>query len=156
MAAQPFPFPFPFPCPFTKFLITYVEIEKEIYRYCTNTNSKHQHQKSNEYFPLLNLFLLKFKCTRKVRVGFCLPGQFIWCLSTRSTFDLQVLFSSIWRVSVALHSGPARAEVLLTASVLACAPAPTPQDFKVFVQLTVSAISYGLYLWLLFAICLFN
>lgn len=84
-----------------------------------------------------------------------------WLLFARSVHwvsqhALHIRLAGVVLLHLACLCRSARAEVLLTASVLACAPAPTPQDFKVFVQLTVSAISYGLYLWLLFAICLFN
>lgn len=155
------------PCPFTKFLITCVETE--IYRYCskspnyTNTNA-HCNSKSWTSISLFEFFVsieIQMHSEGSRWLLFVQPGQLILWLSTRSTFDLQVLFSPLplalclsrFRPKSAPHAPCSSADSF---GSLATAPAPTPQGFTVFVQLTVSAISYGLYLWSLFAIGLFN
>lgn len=143
MAAQPppFPSPLPFPLPIHQIPNHMCRHGKRNIDIAPTTT-----RKVKQYFPLLSSF--------SIEIQMCLEGSTLAFVCQLSSFGVSAraphstcrCCSPPFGVSLSL-------KFCLTEHCELCAGAHASRVCKVFVQLTVSAISYALYLCLPFAIC---
>lgn len=114
---------------------SHVKTWKKKYRYCTNNNS-------NEYFPLLSSF--------SIEIQMCLEGSTLAFVCQVSSFGVSARAP---HSTCRCCSPPFGVSLSLKFCCELCAGAHASRVCKVSVQLTVSEISYALYLCLPFAIC---